>query len=138
MVQSQSEPTLIGVWQLVSYEARDSKGIVEYPLAEQVIGELFYDPGGNMSVDAQRPPSVRFRRFRSGYGRRSPCRIRGLCGLFGLYTIDATKQIVTHHVRGASYPNGVATEQIRYYKFDGKHLTLSTRWSGAASRWNTV
>jgi hypothetical protein len=45
---------------------------------------------------------------------------------FGTYTIDPSARTVTHHVRGASYPNWMGEDQIRYYRTDGSHLVLST------------
>ena len=48
--QCQSGPSLLGTWRLVSYEARDSEGRVQYPLGENVSGLLVYDGGGNMSA----------------------------------------------------------------------------------------
>jgi hypothetical protein len=50
VAQSQSAPSLLGTWRLVSYEARDSEGRVQYPLGENVSGLLVYDSGGNMSA----------------------------------------------------------------------------------------
>ena len=49
-----NESRLLGTWRLVSYEARDSEGRVEYPLGENVSGLLIYDDGGNMSVHVMR------------------------------------------------------------------------------------
>jgi len=54
VAQSQSGPTLLGTWRLVSYEARDSEGRVHYPLGENVSGLLVYDGGGNMSAHVMR------------------------------------------------------------------------------------
>jgi hypothetical protein len=33
---------------------------------------------------------------------------------------------VTHHVRGAWYPNWIDNDQFRHFKFDGSRLVLST------------
>src|SRR5437870_12915730 len=52
--QSQSGPSLLGTWRLISYEARDSEGRVHYPLGENVSGLLIYDGGGNMSAHVMR------------------------------------------------------------------------------------
>src|SRR5438034_11683284 len=54
VAQSQSGPSLLGTWRLVSYEARDSEGRVQYPLGENVSGLLVYDGGGNMSAHVMR------------------------------------------------------------------------------------
>jgi len=45
---AQSGSALLGTWRLVSYEARDSDGRVQYPLGENVSSLLVYDGGGNM------------------------------------------------------------------------------------------
>jgi hypothetical protein len=50
----------------------------------------------------------------------------GHASYFGTYTIDPSTRTVTHHVRGASYPNWMGHNQIRYYRIDGSHLVLST------------
>jgi len=50
----------------------------------------------------------------------------GHTSYFGTYTIDPSARTVTHHVRGASYPNWMGHDQIRYYRIDGPHLLLST------------
>jgi hypothetical protein len=52
---------------------------------------------------------------------------------FGTYTIDQTRQTVTHQVRGAWYPNWIGHDQVRHFKFDGSRLLLSTPpliWDG--------
>jgi hypothetical protein len=54
VAQSQSEPSLLGTWRLVSYEARDSEDRVRYPWGENVSGLLVYDGGGNMSAHVMR------------------------------------------------------------------------------------
>ena len=50
VAESQSGPSLLGTWRLVSYEARDPEGRVQYPLGENVSGLLVYDGSGNMSA----------------------------------------------------------------------------------------
>jgi len=50
----------------------------------------------------------------------------GHLSYFGTYNVDLIARTVTHHVRGASYPNWIGHDQIRYYSFDGSRLVLST------------
>jgi len=50
----------------------------------------------------------------------------GYLSYFGTYTIDQAKQTVTHHIRGASYPNWVDNNQVRFYRFKNNRLFLST------------
>src|SRR5207247_6701421 len=54
MAQVQPALTLFGTWWLVSYEARDSKGQVHYPVGAQVSGQLIYDSAGSMSAHVMR------------------------------------------------------------------------------------
>jgi hypothetical protein len=39
---------------------------------------------------------------------------------------DPASKTVTHHVRGASYPNWIDTDQLRQFKFEGSRLLLSS------------
>ncbi len=50
----------------------------------------------------------------------------GHASYFGTYTIDAATQTVTHHVRGAWYPNWIGGDQLRHFKFEGSRLLLFT------------
>lgn len=128
MAEAQSAPSLSGTWRLVSYEARDSKGQVQYPLGEHVSGRLVYDSAGNMSAHVMRNDRPLFAAQDPARGTDAEVRaaFEGHASYFGTYTIDRQKQAVTHHVRGASYPNWIGNDQLRYYKFDGPRLSLST------------
>lgn len=133
--QPESRPSLLGTWRLVSYQARDSEGRVQYPLGENVSGLLVYDDSGNMSAhvmknnlppfaakDPARATDAELRSAFDGYG-----------SYFGTYAIDQATQTVSHQVRGAWYPNWIGHEQVRHFKFDGSRLLLSTPpllWNG--------
>jgi hypothetical protein len=122
-----SVPDFVGTWRLVSYEARDSKGQIQYPLGEHVSGQLIYNAAGNMSAHVMRNDVPQFVANDSARGTDAEVRaaFEGYTSYFGTYTIDTKKQTVTHRVQGASYPNWVASDQLRYYKFDGSRLSLS-------------
>jgi hypothetical protein len=125
--QAQSIAEFVGTWRLVSYEARDSKGQLQYPMGEDVSGQLVYDSTGNMSAHVMRNDRPRFAANDPIRGTDAEIRaaFQGYTSYFGTYTIDTTKQTVTHHVRGASYPNWVASDQLRHYRIDGTRLSLS-------------
>jgi hypothetical protein len=112
----------------VWYEARDSNGNVQYPLGEDVSGQLVYDASGNMSAHVMRKDRPVFAANDPGRGTDAEVRaaFEGHISYFGTYTVDRQKQTVTHHVVGASYPNWIGNDQLRYYKFDGPRLVLST------------
>jgi hypothetical protein len=119
---------LLGTWRLVSYEGRDSSGKVQYPLGEHVTGLLVYDATGNVSAHIMRTDRPLFAEQDSRRGTDSEVRaaFEGHVSYFGTYVIDRQKQTVTHRVIGASFPNWIGSEQLRYYRFEGPRLLLST------------
>ena len=121
-------PNLVGTWRLVSYEAQASSGEIRYPLGQHVVGQLFYDVHGNMSAHVTRVDRPTFASDDSDSGTDAEVRaaFEGHTSYFGTYTIDPSARTVTHHVHGASYPNWMGHDQIRYYRIDGSHLVLST------------
>lgn len=123
-----SLPILTGTWRLVSYEARTASGETRYPLGHHVVGQLFYDLHGNMSAHVLRLDRPTFASDDSGSGTDAEVRaaFEGHTSYFGTYAIDPSARTVTHHVDGASYPNWMGHDQIRYYRVDGSHLVLST------------
>jgi len=119
---------LIGTWRLVSFELRDESGDVRYPLGKSPLGQISYTPEGRMSVllvQPERPP------FASGDMRRGTdtevrSAFEGFIGYFGTYSVDAAAGTVTHHVQGASFPNWMGGDQVRFCKLEGTRLILST------------
>jgi hypothetical protein len=104
-------------------------------MGESVSGLLVYDAGGNISAhvtkndrpffaakDPARATDAELRTAFEDYG-----------SYFGTYIVDQATQTVTHHVCGAWYPNWIGHDQVRYFKFDGNRLLLSTppmMWDG--------
>ena len=127
-MNADSLPNLVGTWRLVSYEARTASDETRYPLGQHVVGQLFYDVTGNMSAHVMRVDRPMFASDDSGAGTDAEVRaaFEGHTSYFGTYTIDLSARTVTHHVRGASYPNWMGHDQIRYYRIDGSHLMLSS------------
>ena len=103
-------------------------GEIRYPLGQHVVGQLFYDVNGNMSAHVMRVDRPTFASDDSGSGTDAEVRaaFEGHASYFGTYTIDPSARTVTHHVRGASYPNWMGHDQVRYYCIEGPHLVLST------------
>jgi len=128
MAQSQSKPSLLGTWRLVSFEARDSKGQLQYPFGEHVSGLLVYDAGGNMAAHVMKNDRPLFAANDPDRGTDAEVRaaFEGHASYFGTYAIDRPTQTVTHHVRGAWYPNWIGGDQLRHFKFEGSRLVLST------------
>ena len=112
----------------MSYEARTAPGEIRYPLGQHVVGQLFYDVRGNMSAHVMRIDRPTFASNDSGAGTDAEVRaaFEGHTSYFGTYTIDPSASTVTHHVRGASNPNWMGHDQIRYYYVNGPRLVLSS------------
>jgi Lipocalin-like domain len=124
----QSAPSLVGTWQLVAYEARDSAGGVQYPLGQGAIGQFTFDANGHMSLMLMKPDRPLFASHDLHRGTDAEVRAAfdGFIAYFGTYTVDPAKRTVALHMRAASYPNWVGGDQIRYYKLDGPRLVLTT------------
>ncbi len=127
-MNADSIPDFVGTWRLVCFEARTSSGEARYPLGQLVVGQLFYDARGNMSGHVMRVDRPTFASNDPGSGTDAEVRaaFEGHVSYFGTYTVDPIARTVIHHVRGASYPNWIGHDQIRYYRIDGPHLVLST------------
>jgi hypothetical protein len=125
---AQALPKFAGTWRLVSYDSRDSAGTVEYPWGKDAIGRLMYDSRGNMSASLMKPGRPRFasQDLRSGTDAEVRAAYEGFISYWGTYTVDSAKRTVAHHVLGASYPNWVGVDQLRYFRLDGQRLVLTT------------
>ena len=127
-MSADSLPILIGTWRLVSYETKTSSGEIRHPFGQHPVGQLFYDLHGNMSAHVLRVDRLAFASDDSGRGTDAEVRsaFEGHTSYFGTYAIDPSARTVTHHVHGASYPNWMGHDQIRYFRIDGSRLVLST------------
>ena len=119
---------LVGTWRLVKFEARDLRGRPQHPLGKDVSGQLIYDDAGNMSAHVMRNDRLAFAADDPARGTDVEVRAAfdGHASYFGTYAIDEAAQTVTHHVQGAWYPNWIGKDQLRYFKFDGSRLVLSS------------
>ena len=127
-VAAQTARDLVGLWRLISCESRDSARVVLYPFGERPLGQILYDARGNMSTLLVKPDRPQFasRDRRRGTDAEVRAAFQGFDAYFGTYSVDTAKGTVTHHVTGAAYPNWVGGDQLRYYKFEGTRLVLST------------
>jgi len=128
MPPSTDAQTLIGAWQLVSFQevTPNSKRDV---MGTKIEGRIQYDAEGNMSaalVNMDRADLA------SGHWERATTdekvRLFGTyMGYFGKYTVDPAARIVTHHVVAGSLPALTGSTQVRHYRFDGDMLHLSSK-----------
>lgn len=128
IVHSKTPSSFVGTWNLVSIKAKYEGGEIRNAFGEAPIGQIAYDSDGNMSVFVVQTDRPLFASgdMRGGTDAEVRAAFEGFLGYYGTYTINADKGFVTHHIKGSCMPNWVGHDQIRYYKFEGKHLILTS------------
>jgi hypothetical protein len=118
-----------GAWRLLSAEYRTLDGTpVDSPWGTKPAGIIMYDTAGNMSAQLGRSERPRF--AESDQMRGTPEEIRAAfesySAYWGRYEVDPGAGTVTHLVSQAMFPNWTGSRQVRYYRFEGDRLILST------------
>ena len=87
-----------------------------------------YDAVGNMSalLAQEHVPPFASDDLRGGTDVEIRAAFNGFLGYFGHYSVNLAEGTVTHHIRGASFPNWVGLEQVRHFRADGRRLVLWT------------
>ncbi len=118
----------VGAWKLISNEYLSEDGVNTYPLGREAIGLIMYDSQGNMSAQLMNARRPRFLAddWLKGTPEEIKAAFEGMRCYFGTYDVDEVKKIVVHHVHGHSFPNGVGTDNVRFYEFLGNNLILKT------------
>lgn len=133
---------LFGSWRLISWEEHDTSGRVNYPLGPKAIGQIMYTQDGHMSAQLMRPDSPRFARedWRHATAEEKSRAWSDYFGYYGTFSIDPKKRAVVHHIEGSWFPNLLATDQIRYFRFEGDRLILDadTEWGKVHIVWEKV
>ena len=117
----------VGTWKLVSYEVRDHRGKIRYPLGREARGILCYDAIGNMSGQMMKARRRRYATddLKEGSIEEMALAIKGYLAYFGTYRIDENERTVIHRVKGSLFPNWVGTSQKRAFRFQQERLILS-------------
>lgn len=119
---------LVGTWSLAHYEARVGDQPPTLPFGPRATGRLMYDASGNMSVQLLDPDRPLFASpdWTAGTPSEIETAFERFVGYYGDYALDEAAGTVTHHIRGAHYPNWVGTDQVRTFRLAGDTLVLST------------
>lgn len=117
----------VGVWELVSFESRDSAGNVTRPWGEDPVGTIVWTAGGNMSAQL---------------GPRDPALAPWVAYFGKLVAPDAAEGTLVHHVAGASLER-LRADQVRNYRFEGvDELVLqpppNSEGSTSTLRWRRI
>ena len=126
--QSATVPSLVGTWKLVSCDSHFEDGKVAPSLGIDPIGQLMYDANGRMSVHLMRRDRAAFASsdLRGATPQEAKAAFDAHQSYYGSYTLDLVAGVVSHHIEGGSFPNWTGTTQKRFFKLEGKKLSLST------------
>ena len=123
-----SAKTLAGTWRLKESFAEKNGKRQAFPLGEGTKGLIIYDEVGYMSaqlMSAQRvqfsarvPKDIPLEEISRAYHEYT--------SYYGTFTLDASAGTIVHHVEGALSPQWIGGDQLRYFKFDGDLLVLTT------------
>jgi hypothetical protein len=96
-------------------------------MGREVVGQLMYDAEGNMSafLAQEKVPPFASGDLQGGTEAEIRAAFNGFFGYFGHYSANLAEGTVTHHIRGASFPNWAGVEQVRHFRADGERLVLS-------------
>jgi hypothetical protein len=115
----------VGVWRLLSLEARSSTGEKSYPFGHDALGYLLYTREGYMSASVMQAGRGNFESAddlqATAYERLAA--FNSYSGYSGRYEIRGEK--VVHLVEISSFPNWSGKPQERFFAFAGDRLTLT-------------
>ena len=120
--------SLVGVYRLVEQVNVALDGNRTDARGEGAAGTLIYTAEGRMSVQLTRAD-----RPVAGDLDALATALDEYLGYFGTYSVDENAGTVTHHVEGCSYSAWTGTDQIRFYEWNGTHLTLRAERRGGAA-----
>lgn len=136
-----ARPSIVGTWELVAFESRDSAGATTYPLGTRPKGLLVYDREHRISAQLFDPDRPRFASGDRATGTDAEVRtaFNGSFAYYGHYSLDTAHATITHHVEGASFPNWIGTDLVREYRLDRDsarrdRLTITTSRQLVAGR----
>jgi len=114
-----AEPNIVGSWKLLSYVSEElATGKKTAPFGEHPKGYLIYTPQGRMMGllvhETRSPPKVDEDRINLH---------KYMVSYSGHYTVEGDK--VVHHVDVSWNEALTGTDQVRFFKLEGDHLTIT-------------
>jgi hypothetical protein len=116
----------LGTWRLVSWQIPGEDGTPYYPLGKKAKGLIVYGPDGYMFAALMAPVRTRFAGEDpfGGSAYEAMNAMRAYHTYSGRYRLEEGQ--VVHTVEMALFPNMIGSEQVRYYRFEGDRLILTT------------
>ncbi len=113
----------VGTWKLLSFETRFEDGRVEYPMGKDALGRIIYTAEGYMSGHLMRKRDAG--EFDSN-NEQFEVLTKFTDHLSYTGRFEVRENTVIHFVDICVFPNWVGSEQVRFFKFEGDTVTLST------------
>ena len=134
------EASVVGTWQLVSYEDKSPAGESIYPFGREPKGLLMYDAGGRMSIQLMKVPHPK---IASGDDSNvTPEEKQALydayVAYFGRYTVDAANGVIVHHVEADLADVYIGNDEKRPFVLRGDTLILAPHWKVDGKDWTGV
>jgi hypothetical protein len=125
--QAQSiQQAMFGMWKLVSYVREElPSGAKSDVMGSRPSGYINYGRDGRMIViivGSHRTKPV----GEVATPEEAEALIKSMVAYAGTYTIDGEAKAVTHHIEISWDQSRTGTNQVRSYKLEGNHLTLTT------------
>lgn len=120
--------TIIGTWKLIVHTDLDTiSGKWFYRYGENPRGYFTYTKNGivNLNISTDNPMKISEDSAKKYAVNLHAYLSTNAVGYFGTYTVDVERSIVTHHVKGGSYPWYFETDQQRPFILKGDTLIIT-------------
>ena len=120
--------SIVGTWRLIEHTDLDTiSGKWIYRYGKNPRGYFTYTKTGivNLNISTDTPMKVSEDSAKKCSVNLYDYLITNAVGYFGTYTVDVEKSIVTHHVKGGSYPWYYDTDQQRPFIIKGDTLIIT-------------
>jgi len=116
----------IGTWKLVSCQIKDLEDQIMYPYGQDAIGNLIYTAEGYMAATLMMAnrPNFAIPDIAQGTPEEKAIAFQTYLTYCGKYEVQENR--VTHHIEASLFPNWVGIDQVRFFEFGDRTLTLST------------
>ena len=130
--------SIVGTWNLISFEAHSDSNEISYPFGAGAQGLLIYTETGRFSVQLMHPDRPRFviGDQMKGTPEETETNYRGFISYYGHYEFDHEGGFVLHHVEGSLFPNWEGQSLKRFVDLSDNRLKLSTPptlWGGGGT-----
>ena len=132
--------SLVGSWQLVSYEDRAADGRIVRPYGDSPAGLLVYDASGHMAVQIMKTPplTVATDDWDKFTVAEKVALWDGYVAYFGRFEVDSARGIVFHLPVADLSRLYIGRKEERHFELIADRLVLSEKWTQGGSKWSGV